>query len=84
MGTKVSMIPRQLGPMMRMPYSLATASNSFSRATPSGPASRKPAVMMTAPLTPFSPHSRKTLTTARAGIMMTTMSIGPGVSRTDL
>ncbi len=48
-------MPRQLGPMMRMPYCLAVSINSSCKFAPSAPTSLKPAVMMTTESMPFLP-----------------------------
>ena len=46
----------QFGPTIRMPYLFAARTMRASRSTPSGPVSRKPAVMTTTAFTPFLPH----------------------------
>ena len=48
---------------------------------PSPPVSRKPAVMMMAPLTPFWPHSSRTPATSFAGTTMTARSMVPGTAQ---
>jgi hypothetical protein len=49
-------------------------------AMPCGPTSRKPAVMTTAPLTPFWPASCSTPATALGGTTITTRSMSPGTA----
>ena len=82
-GTKGSITPRQLGPMIRMPYRRAMSSSSLSLLAPSSPASRNPALITTAPLAPFLPDSSRTVATNLLGTTMTTRSMGPGTSSTD-
>ena len=51
------MIPWQFGPNSLTPYFLAMETISFSRASPSGPTSLKPALLIIINLTPFFPQS---------------------------
>ncbi len=71
--------PRQLGPMMRMPYSLALATRSRSSLAPSSPTSLKPAEMTTAVGTPASPHSSMMPGIDTAGVTMTARSTFSGM-----
>jgi len=80
----VLMMPRQLGPTIRMPYCVAICFTSFSSRAPSGPTSLNPAEMITRFLMPFSPHSRAAPGTSLAGMTMTARSTGPGTSSTLL
>ena len=70
-----TMIPRQFGPMIRMPSNLhcsrRTCSSSF---FPSSPISRKPAEITTSPLMPASPHSRTRAGTPEEGVQITARS----------
>ncbi len=81
-GHRVSMIPRQLGPSMRMPDRPAMSASSRSAAIPSPPTSPNPALMTTAPFTPFSPQSVSTSGTTGAGTTITAMSTTWGISAT--
>jgi hypothetical protein len=58
MGVVVSITPRQLGPMRRIPHVREISTNSRSRSSPSLPASRNPALMMIAAGMSFSQHIR--------------------------
>ena len=77
-------IPRQLGPMRRIPAARQTASSSRWRWAPSGPVSAKPAEMTTIARTPLAAHSPAASTTYGAGRASTARSTGPGTSSTDL
>ena len=77
-------IPRQLGPISRIPVARQTASSSRWRSAPSGPVSANPAEMTTMARTPLAAQSRAAWTTAGAGTTSTARSTGPGTSRTDL
>ena len=76
-------IPLQFGPTKRMPASLAAATISAWRCSPSTPLSAKPALMTTAARMPFAPHSRSTRGAAAAGTVTTARSIDPGTSSTE-
>ena len=71
--------PRQLGPMMRMPYSSALATRSRSSWAPSSPTSLKPAEMTTAVGTPASPHSSMMPGIDLGGVTMTARSTCSGM-----
>ena len=73
----------QLGPLTRTPQSRAMAPTRSCSASPSGPASAKPEVMMRAPPTPRDPHSSITLGTRSAGTAITARSTGSGRSAID-
>ena len=75
--------PRQFGPTTRIPPFRASSSTCRSSASPSAPSSLKPALMMTAPLTPFCAHSRITAGTALEGVEMTASSQSPGIAETE-
>ena len=70
------MMPRQLGPITRMPYVRACSSTWRSSSTPSGPISLKPALMMITPLMPASPHSVTRPGALLAGVTITARSTG--------
>ncbi len=70
--------PRQLGPMMRIPYSSALATRSRSSWAPSSPTSLKPAEMTTAVGTPASPHSSMMPGIDLGGVTMTARSTCSG------
>ena len=74
------MMPSEFGPMSRTPPAAARARSSRSRAAPSAPISRKPAVITTAAFTPLRPHSSITSAAAAAGTVSTARSTGPGIS----
>ena len=63
-------IPRQLGPMKRMPYLCATVRRLSSKAAPSAPTSRNPAVSTTAWRTPRLPQASMMPGTVAAGVAM--------------
>jgi len=77
-------MPRQLGPIRRMPAARQTASSSRWRSAPSGPISAKPAETTTMARTPLAAQSRAAWTTEGAGTASTARSTGPGTSSTDL
>ena len=66
--------PRQLGPIRRMPWRFAFSSTARSSACPSAPVSPKPAVMITADLTPCLPQSSMMSGTDCGGVAMTANS----------
>src|SRR5215467_13831348 len=73
-------IPRQLGPTIRIRAERAICSTSCSRRAPSAPASLNPAEMTMAPPTPACAHSRMTPGTVAAGVTTTARSTGSGTS----
>ncbi len=77
----VSISPRQLGPIIRIPNFLARVASASSRRAPSGPISLKPAAIITTESTFFLPHCSTTFKTAGAGraIMARSMSAGTEV-----
>jgi hypothetical protein len=78
----VLITPRQFGPTTRMPYRWAISITSRSNWRPSAPVSRKPAVIMMAAPTPFSPQSSITPATTLLGTTITARSTGSGTSVT--
>ena len=72
-------MPRQFGPMIRVPWLRAMETIRSSRAFPCSPISLNPAVMMTAIGTPLAPHSSMTRGTWIAGTVMTARSTGAGM-----
>ena len=75
--------PRQLGPSTRMGWLASHVRSSASRACPSGPASRNPAEITTAPPTPLATHSLSAGSTAGAGTAITARSTGPSIASRD-
>ncbi len=73
-------MPRQLGPTMRMLPWRAIFRICCSSAAPSGPVSLKPAEMMIAAWTPTATHSSMTPGTVLAGVTMTARSTGSGMA----
>jgi len=70
-----TMIPRQLGPRIRIPLNLACSSRTCrSSLRPGSPISRKPAEMITTPRVPASPSSRINPGTVAAGVQTTARS----------
>ena len=76
--------PMQFGPTMRILYLSTMRISSFSRAAPSGPISRNPAVMQTSAGTPFWPQASATSRTPAEGTERTPRSTLPGISRTSV
>ena len=76
------MMPRQLGPTMRIRAARAIPRISCSSRAPSMPVSLKPAEMMMAPRMPAAAHSRITPGTTFAGVMTTARSIRSGTAAT--
>ncbi len=68
------MTPRQLGPMIRIPFARAVARIRLSSSAPSGPTSLNPAEMMTTAFTPAAAHSSTVAGMVVAGVAMTTSS----------
>ena len=79
-GVCESVIPKLLGPIMFMPYSLPSAVSSASSLAPSSPTSLNPAVMTTIFSMPFSPHSLTAVFTNGDGMVIITRSTFPGTS----
>ena len=73
-------MPRQFGPISRIPDSRQTSISSRWRSVPAAPVSAKPAEMTTTAGTPFAAHSRATALTAGAGTAITARSSGSGTS----
>src|SRR3989344_859392 len=80
---EVLIIPRQFGPRIRIWNLCAILRIRKSNRLPLGPASAKPAEIMTTKGILFVPQSRKTFGTIAAGTAMTARSIEPATSRTD-
>jgi hypothetical protein len=76
-------IPRQFGPISRIPEERQTASSCRWRSAPSGPVSANPAEITTSARTPAAAHSSAAPTTAWAGTATTARSTGPGTSATE-
>ena len=77
---RVLTMPAQLGPTTRMPLCRATSATSCSAAR--SPISEKPAVMITAAVTPALPQSSRTAGTVDGGETITARSTGPGMWET--
>ena len=74
------MIPRQLGPRIRIPSNLrCSARMASSRLRPTSPASRNPAERMMMPGMPFSPHDRTMPGTSGGGVQITARSATAGM-----
>ncbi len=74
-------MPKQFGPITRVPPALATSSScSFA---PSGPTSAKPPESTTIAATPLAAASAATAGTACAGTATTARSISPSTSRRE-
>ncbi len=78
------MMPRQLGPMIRMPAARAFSTSCRSSSAPSGPVSLNPAEITTAARIPASPHSLMIPGISRAGVTTTARSTSAGISFTFL
>ncbi len=73
--TPGTMIPRQLGPMIRIPGNFACSQRmSASSFRPGSPISRKPAEMITTPRVPASPSERISPGTVGPGVQITARS----------
>ncbi|BAA29858.1 272aa long hypothetical protein [Pyrococcus horikoshii OT3] len=83
-STWVFIIPTQFGPMILIPYLWAISTSSFSSLFPSSPVSPNPAVIITTPLTPFSPHWISVSFTNLFGTTIIAKSISSGISLTLL
>ena len=79
-GVWESVIPKLFGPIIFMPYSLLSATNSSSNFAPSSPISLKPALITTMFSTPASPQSFIDSFTKAAGMDMITKSTFSGTS----
>ena len=77
------MMPRQFGPISRMPWRRAASSTRRSSSTPSGPISLNPALMMITPLIPAWPHSSTSPGAVLAGVTMTARSTGSPMALID-
>jgi hypothetical protein len=73
-------IPRQFGPIKRMPAARQISTSSRCRTCPSSPTSANPAEMTTTAGTRLAAHSRATSATAPAGTAITARSTSPGTS----
>ena len=70
--------PKQFGPMMRIRVGRAAERTCRSSSNPRWPASRNPAEIITAPLTPACAHSSIIPGTVSAGVMITASSGASG------
>ncbi len=75
-------IPRQFGPMRRIPVARQSRTSFACRARPSAPVSAKPEEITTSARTPFRPHCSVAWRTRPAGTAMTARSTGPGIAST--
>jgi len=73
--------PKEFGPRMRRPDPLASSVIRRCRASPSAPISEKPALKITATLTPLATHCSSASNTNAAGILMIAISTSSGTSR---
>ena len=73
-------MPMQLGPIIRMPLARAAATIRCWRATPSGPASAKPALKTTADFTPRRAQASIAGVASSAPTAMMAQSTSPGTS----
>ena len=70
-----TMIPRQLGPMIRIPGNLACSERTCSSSlSPAAPVSRKPAEIITMPCVPASPSERTNPGMVGEGVQITARS----------
>ncbi len=83
MEGSVLMTPMQLGPTMRIPYFLETASSADSSDAPDSPISLNPAVITMRPRTPFRPQDSAAATACWLGTTRMARSTGPGMSSTE-
>lgn len=82
MAGSVLRIPRQFGPISRIPCACTRAIISSWRARPAGPVSPKPALITTTPRTPLRPQSSIAGSTRFCGTTRIARSTGSGISRT--
>jgi len=78
----ISMVPTQLGPIMRIWFAFAIAIQAFSNFCPSSPISLKPPEMITTAFMPRAAQSCKASSVIPAGKTITARSTGSGTSRT--
>ncbi len=82
-SSAVLMMPKALGPMIRMPYERACRTSRRCRSRPSGPLSAYPAESTTRPRTPCSPQSATASGTRSAGTATIARSTGSPMAPTE-